>query len=689
MAKTKEARWAELHDEAMRQFGDVQYALQAERQQCLDDRRFYSIAGAQWEGPLFTAFENRPRLEVNKVHGAVTRVVSDYRQNRITVDYVAKDKAKDGSLADVCDGLYRADEQDSVAEEAYDNAFEEAVSGGFGAWRLRAEYEDEYDDENEKQRIRIEPIYDADTSVFFDLDAKRYDKSDARFCFVVKSMTPEAFSSRYPDASPVPVAKLTTRVQFDWATPDVIYVAEWFRVEETSELVRTFRLLDGSTQRYTAADFAEDENLERMLSSTGAVEIGQKRAKRRRVRKLVVSGAEVLEDQGYIPGGVIPIVPMYGKRWFVDNIERCMGVVRLAKDPQRIANMQRSRLAEVAALSPIEKPILTPEQIDGFEELWANDNLTNNAYLLLNPITNADGTTQPAGPVGYTKPPQVAPAMAALIQLSDTDMRDVLGNPEGADKLVPNTSAQAVDMVSQRVDNQSFVYVSNFAKSMRRCGEIWLAMAREVYVEEGREMKIVGEQNEVSTVELQRPTMGPGGFELENDLSRARFDVTASVGPATTSKRQATRRELLQLAAITKDPQTASIIEQQLMMNLDGEGMGDVRDFFRKKLVQAGVLKPTDEEAKELAAAAAQQQPDPQALYLQAAAAEAQARAMKAQADTALAVAKSEETKANTVKTLASVNISAQSQAIKTAEAIARATTVRPPTPASGQPMPE
>jgi len=689
MAKTKEQRFAELHEEAMQQFGDVQYALQAERLQCLDDRRFYSIAGAQWEGPLFAQFENKPRLEVNKVHGAVMRVINEYRQNRITVDFVSRDGSKNDALADACDGLYRADEQDSVADEAYDNAFEEAVAGGFGAYRLRAAYEDEYDDESDRQRIRIEPIFDADSSVFFDLDAKRYDKADAKYCFVLYSMTPEAFRAKY-DQEPQTWTKQITRVQFDWCTPQVVYVAEWYRVEERAELVRSFRDIAGNVERYTQADFDEDLNLERMLSSTGAVEVGQKRVKRRRVRKYVVSGNGILEDQGYIAGNQIPIVPVYGKRWFVDNIERCMGVVRLSKDAQRIANMQRSRLAEIAALSPIEKPILLPEQIDGYEQLWASDNLTNNAYLVLNPITQADGSTQPAGPVGYTKPPQVAPAMAALIQLSDTDMRDVLGNPEGADKLVPNTSAQAVDMVSQRVDLQSFIYMSNFAKSVKRGGEIWLAMAREVYVEEGRRMKAIGETGEVSSVEIMKPTIGEtGAFELSNDLSRAAFDVAVNVGPATSSKRQAMRRELLALAAVSQDPATRGIIEQQLMMNIDGEGMADIRDFFRKKLVQGGVLKPTDEEAREMAAAMQNAQPDPQALYLQAAAQEAQARAMKAQADTQLAIAKSEETKAKTVETLASVNISAQSQAIKTAEAIARATTAQPQPQASGQPMTE
>lgn len=690
MAESKEARFARVHDEALTQYDDIQYALQAERRMCLDDRRFYSIAGAQWEGPWLTQYENKPRIEVNKVHGAVMRVINEYRANRITVDFVSKDGTDGDELAEVCDGLYRADEQDSTADEAYDNAFEEAVGGGFGAWRLRADWEDEYDDENEQQRIRIEPIFDADTSVFFDLEAKRQDKSDARFAFVVTSMSRKAYEERYGD-DPATWPKLVTRAQYDWCTPDVVYVAEYYAIEEKAETVRIFRSITGKEERYTSADFAEDENLERMLASTGSTEIRQKRVKRRRVHKYVLSGGRVLEDQGYIPGNQIPIVPVYGKRWFVDNVERCMGVVRLAKDAQRLSNMQKSKLTEIAALSPIEKPIFTPEQVSGeIAELWRTDNIVNRPFLLVNSITQADGSVQPAGPVGYTKPPQIAPALAAIIQMSDADMRDVLGNPEGADQLVSNVSAKAVEQVQNRVDMQAFIYMSNFAKAMKRCGEIWLSMARDVYVEEKRRMKTVGPNGEVSTVELQKPSINAAGaFETMNDLSRASFDVTSSVGPATQSRRDKTQRDLMGILAITKDPQTASVVEQMLLMNMDGEGTSEMRDFFRKRLVQAGVVKPTDEEAQEMAAAMQNAQPDPQALYLQAAAQEAQARALKAQADTGLAVAKAEETKAKTVETLANVKISAQSQAIKTAEAIARATTAQSTPQASGQPMAE
>ena len=674
MAETKDARLARIHDEALRRFNTIQFALQDERRQCLDDRRFYSIAGAQWEGPLKQQFENRPRLEVNKVALSVMRIINEYRANRVTVDYVPKDGREADKLADLCDGLYRADEQDSVADEAYDNAFEEAVGGGMGAWRLRSVLEDELDPENDHQRIRIEPIFDADTSVFFDLDAKRQDKSDARYCFVVSSMTPEEYEEQFND-QPASWPKQIYETYFDWSSPDVVYLAEYYRIEERAETLRVFRLLDNSEQSYARAEFDEDENLEQMLDSTGAVELPSKRRKTRRVHKYLLSGGRVLEDFGLVAGPNIPIIVTYGKRWFVDNIERCMGHVRLAKDAQRIANMQRSKLAEISALSSVEKPLFDPEQVAGHQWMWEQDNLRNFPYLLLNRLTNIDGSTQPAGPLGYTKPPQVPPALAALIQIAEQDMRDVLGGAEGGDQVRANVSAEAVGMVQQRLDMQTFIYVSNFAKAMKRCGEVWLGMAREVYVEEGRSMKTVGPEGGATAVELLKPTIGEtGGVELQNDLSRARFDVAVTVGPSSQSKRNAMVRALTPLIAVTADPATKAVLESIAIMNIEGEGMTDVRAFFRKKLVQLGAMKPTEEEAKEMAAAAQQQQPDAQTLYLQAAAAEAQAKAMKAQADTQLAIANAEKTKAETVKTLASVNISAQNQAIKTAEAIGRAT---------------
>ncbi|NUG10179.1 hypothetical protein HUN13_01105 [Acinetobacter seifertii] len=651
---TKEEQLATIHARAKLQFDKIQSTVREERLQCLEDRRFYSIAGAQWEGKLGEQFANKPKFEVNKIHLAVIRIINEYRNNRITVDFVSKDGTKNDDLADTCDGLYRADEQDSGAEEAYDNAFEEAVGGGFGAFRLRACEEDEEDEENERQRIKIEPIFDADSCVFFDLDAKRQDKADANHCFVLTSMTHDAYKEEYGD-DPSSWNKDITNSEFDWSTPDIVYVAEYYVVEKVKEKQHIFVLIDGTEQRHMADELEDDPSILERLNATGAQELRVKTLERRKVHKYMLSGSKVLEDCGYIAGRNIPIVPVYGKRWFIDNVERCMGHVRLCKDAQRLKNMQLSRLGEIAALSPIEKPILAAEQVVGFEHMWADDNLVNNPYLLINPLTDASGNVIAQGPLSYTKPPQVPAALAALLQLTDADIRELLGNQEQGEKINANVSAEAIDLVQNQLGMQSYIYVDNFAKAIKRCGAIWLSMAKELYVEEGRRMKTIGKQDEVDSAELSRPVIGESGIEYENDLTKASFDVGVDVGPTSSSKKSAIVRQLQALLPFTNDPDDLKVLLAMIYMNMEGEGIKDFRNYYRKYLVKIGVVEPTEEEQQELIAAAQNQPPDPQAELANALAQESQAKAMKAQADTYLTAAKTEQTKADTAKTIASM----------------------------------
>lgn len=677
MAISKEEKLARIHQEAMQQFNRIQSALKDERLQCLQDRRFYSIAGAQWEGDLAQQFENKPKFEVNKIHLAVIRIFNEYRNNRITVDFVSKDGATDDKLADVCNGLYRADEQDSCAQEAYDNAFEEATGGGYGAYRFRTCYADEEDPENDHQRIKIEPIFDADSCVFFDLDAKRQDKSDAKCCFVLSSMTHDAFIDEW-DSDPASWPKAIHQHQFDWLTPDLVYVAEYYRVEETKDYLITFVGQAGEDDKVKVrlselkGDDADDyeENI-RELEATGYTEEKRKPLKVRKVRKYIMSGNGILEDCGYIAGKYIPIIPVYGKRWVVDGVERCMGHVRLAKDAQRLMNMIRSKIAEISAHSSVEKPIMFPEQMAGHSVIWAEDNIKNYSWLPINPMTDANGQVVAAGPVEYTRSPQIPPATAALAQLVEQDLKDLLGNQGAGDEIVSNISGKAVEMIQNRLDMQTYIYMSNTEIARRWGGTVWLSMAKEVYVEDGRKMKSIGMRGEVESVELNKPMMSDKGeVEIRNNLSDATFDVVSEVGPSSDSKRQATVRALTGMMQMTQDPETMAILSAMAMMNIEGEGMGDIRRFYRRKLVQMGIMEPTEQELQEMQAEAENQPDDPNAIFMQAAADEATANAAKARAQTVDVVASAEKKRAETLKTLSDIDLTAQKQAIESARAL-------------------
>jgi hypothetical protein len=117
------------------------------------------------------------------------------------------------------DGLYRADSYCFKSQQALDNAFMEARPGGFGAYRLTNEWADPYDKDSDHQRINPGfAIADADQRVFFDPDSVLYDKSDAKYGFVITAKQRETFEAQYEDAitnfvSPVP------NPVYDWYTP--------------------------------------------------------------------------------------------------------------------------------------------------------------------------------------------------------------------------------------------------------------------------------------------------------------------------------------------------------------------------------------------------------------------------------------------------------------------------------------
>jgi hypothetical protein len=462
-------------------------------------------------------------------------------------------------------------------------------------------------------------------------------------------MTPEAYEEEW-DMTPTSVQKDVDDTEYDWYTPDVVHVAEYYVCEKKKTTIHVYETLAGTEQRYTDEDFEEDPELESSLANQGIRKVREKRVEKKKVHKYIMDGRQILEDCGYIAGSEIPIIPNYGKRWFIDGIERCMGHVRLVKDVQRLKNMLMSQLAEISSLSTIEKPIFTSEQMAGHTEMWAQDNIKNYPYLLIEPFEDQNGQLTPTGPVGYTKPPQIPPALAALMQLVDVDQKELLGNSNETDKMISHVSGKAHELLQKRIDGQSYIYLSNFAKTVKRVGEVWLSMAKDVYVEPGRKMKAVDQMGEVSSVELGAPEVDKKGMVVDtNDLTKASFDVAVDVGPTSASQKEATVQSILGMMQVVQDPETQQVLQSMAMLNMEGDGIAQTRGYFRKKLVQMGVLEPTPEEAQQMAEAA--KEPNPQEDALMAMAAEAKAKAQKAMAeveevlsDVQLNIAKTAET---------------------------------------------
>jgi hypothetical protein len=637
--KPNRSKWPEVHERALKRMDAIWSVQQAERAECLDDRRFYSVRGAQWDDEVWAnAFTNAPKLEINKTHKEVIRILSDYRNNRIAVDFRPKDEGDDES-ADALDGLYRADWEEGYGDEAADNAFEEKVGGGMGGWRLRTIYEDETDPDNDSQRICREPITDADQRLFFDLSSRRQDKGDAKYAILLTPMDPEAYEEEYPEAAPADFPDIPV-YNFQWVQPDSVTIAEYFEVT-TEEVEKVILSNPVSDEEKTLLD--ADEQALTDLKALGWTITRTRKVKKPKVTKYVLSGMEVLKEEE-VCGPNIPLVVDYGKRWFVENIERCAGHVRYAKDPQRVYNAMVSQLGEAAGSSPHEKPIFDPEQVKGLENHWAEGNIKRHPYELAHVLRNEDGSIAQAGEIGHVSPTQVPQTVAALLQLAGQDIAEIIGATDQNEEVPANTSAQAIELVHTRADAKTFIYLDNHKKAMRRDGEIWLGMRAEIYIEEGRKLPVLDEQGNRDYVTIGQSVVTKSGAMKTLDLATIKADVIVDIGPSSQTRKDATVRTLegMALAAGDSDPQLKSALIGTAILNMDGEGIGDIRKWQRMRMVASGIVTPTDDEKEELAKAAQQKQPDPQADFLAAKTQEATASAFEKKAGGVLKVAQAQ-----------------------------------------------
>jgi hypothetical protein len=679
MALTKQDRWAKVWEKATACFDRAYGPQQQIRLAALEDRRFAFVDGAQWSGGLGSQFENRPRFVVNKVQKAVRRIVSEYRANAMTVNFRSSD---DDSRQDDLDALrivYRSDEQYSGAQDVYVSAFEEAVAGGIGAWRLTNDYdhraETELDDDT-PQRIIFEPINDADISVFFDPNSRKLDKSDAMWCIVLNPISWDTYTDQYLgdavelETRPSSFKMVRSLKQFDWFTNDQVYVGEYYEVEKKVEEYSVWKEPHSGLEQKVYAGIDADSREEAAeqeahWKSVGYIKARSGKRNRKRVRKYFLDGCGVLKDCGYIAGSEIPIVVVFGIRQIIDGIERFQGAVRLAKDSQRLYNMQISTLADITAFTPREKPIFTPEQVAGHELHWANSVVSNTPYELINAITGSDGSQTVSGPVGFLKNPDVPPALAGLIQAMTADMLDVTGGDLAADNVNSNTSDALVSRVQAHQDMQVYIFIDNMSRALQRCGKIYLSMAADIYTEENRKFASNGEDGSPESTAINVPSLNDDG---EPQMSRAftlGLDVFVDVGPAFNSRKDSTVNTLVKLLPAILDPQMQQLVVNTLVRNLDGEGMEDLAEYSRKQLVQAGVVKPTDEEQKELDAekqAAANAPPDAQTVALTAQAKESDANATKAQAAAVQALSTAELNQAKAAQAVSDTNASNLSQ---------------------------
>ena len=315
------------HKAALEAYASAMQAARENRELMIDDQKF--LAGDQWPDEVKAARKGRPIQTINRLPAFVDQIVGDARQNKPSIKVHPAEDGDEG-VAEIYAGLIRNIEVESNADYAYDTAIEHSSSFGFGAWRITTDYCDAMTFD---QDIKIERIVNP-MSVLFG-PAFQPDYSDAPYVFVVESITRDEYKRRWPKAD------MTTfdsgKSDPNWQNGEMVQVAEyWYKHYEPATL---YLLQDGTT----TTDAPPEKS---MIVSSRPTEIVS-------IRMCVLSGAEILEEKTDYPGKYLPIIGAQGKEDMVDGKRILRGIVRFAKDPQRMYNYWRD-------LS-LDTPIPTPD----------------------------------------------------------------------------------------------------------------------------------------------------------------------------------------------------------------------------------------------------------------------------------------------------------------------------------------
>jgi len=565
-------------------------AFSETRERELDDLRFY--AGSpdnQWQWPADVlqtrgavqgqTINARPCLTINKLPQHVKQITNEQRMNRPSVKVIPVDDKGDVEVAEIYNGIIRHIEYISDADVAYDTACENQVAYGEGYIRLLTEYCDETTFDQDIKIGRIRNSF----SVYMDPLIQDPTGADARWCFITEDMTKAEYERLYPNAAPInTLMSLGTGDQSisQWINENTVRIAEYFYIENEKA---TLNLYPNNLTAFEGTP--EDKSLRSMFNKP----LRSRVADRKKVKWCKINGYEILEERDWA-GSYIPVVRVVGNEFEVDGRVYISGLVRNAKDAQRMYNYWVSQEAEMLALAPKAPFIGYGGQFEGYEQQWKTANTQNWPYLEVNPdVTDGQGAVLPLPQ--RAQPPMASSGLLQAKAGASEDIKSATGQYNASLGMTSNERSGKAILARQREgDVGTYHYVDNLARAIRHVGRQLVDLIPKIYDTE-RIARIIGEDGESSTVKMNPMQQEPVKKIVDSEgviidkiynPSVGKYDARVITGPGYATKRQEALESMGQL--LQTNPQLWQVAGDLFVKNMDWPGAQDLAKRFEKTL---------------------------------------------------------------------------------------------------------
>ena len=564
------------------------------REDALVDLRI--LSGDQWD-PVHRGqrtSQGRPALTVNRLPQFVRQVTNEQRQSKPSVTVSPVDSGADVRTAEVLQGVIRNIEYTSNASEAYAAGGQSAAITGLGFWEVCCEFENERSFE---QRISIKRIKNP-MSVLLDPGAKEIAGDDARQAILSKDVSEGEWKSKFPDRDmPKGSAwKGQGDAAADWVAKSGVRIHEYRYVKDEPDTLIDVPpgLFEDMPEGGPALASELEPVVAQQLTQMGAQ---SRPTTRRKACWAKIAGDEVIE-KGEFAGEYLQLVRVVGGELDIDGETIYEGVIRHARDPQKILNMMVSSEVEGIALMP-KAPWLVPEgAIENYKEIWDTANTRTHSYLPYKP-TSVNG--QPVAPPQRIMAEANVSAITNSRQQAADDLKATTGIYDAALGARSNeSSGRAILARESQAQTANFHFQDNLAAAIRYTGRILVDLIPKIY-SGPRTLRILGEDGKHEMVPVNGMETQDGVKPVE--LGAGRYDVACTMGPSYQSRRQEASAQLLELVRV--NPAVSQVAGDLVVASMDIPGGKEIAKRLQSLLPPE--IRPPDEK----------KQPPPQILAQQ------------------------------------------------------------------------
>lgn len=530
------------------------------RLEAVSDAKF--VAGEQWDDTMRARriAAKKPIIVVNRLVAYIAQLIGNRRLNQTSIK-VIPDVGGTREAAKIREGIIRNIEKQSRADRAYDKALQNAAIGGIGNFGLSLEYaNDDVFDQNVVINALPNPL-----AVVWDRFMQEPTGADAEHAFEVVTMSRKAFDMQYPGKTATEFGMDTAFMQEmrtqGWVTlEDVRVVSYWRMVKEERELAM---LNSGAVIDITDRDLAE------VLPDIKEDQFGAPmiRKKMRPFAEMYVcSATDILDGPYRLPISRVPLFRVPGYEIDIsDRVDR-FGIVRFAKDPQRMHNYWRSVIVERLMLAPKQVWVASDEAVEGREEMWSKSHETDDTLLIYNATA--------ALPPQRTPPAQIEPALIQEAGMTAQDMRDVTNMHEASMGQVSNeVSGKAIRARQAVGELGTVIYTDNLNNAIEECGRVINELIPFVFPEE-RQVKILGEDMREKIVKIN----GKDGI----DITLGKYGVTVITGPTYATQRMEASDSMLNMTNAM--PETMGVAADLIVQNQDWPGAEQIAKRLRRNV---------------------------------------------------------------------------------------------------------